>query len=208
MTFKRFCFFLRAAFFFPSPQTIVSGAGEGVPSPPPAPPPQPVKDCVCRVRKQYTKVRECKNSGTQGTARGRGSARKFPPVDFSQRLLRPQGRNSGTGRAASVLRAQTFATPMQLGGGVLNLGCVGYVPTASRTSPYPRPPHPTSQKRRPRFSVEEVPAPPPTASWREPGSDLWAISVQTLPGCIRSDLVLCSQLPGLPTHVPLVMRPH
>lgn len=143
MTFKRFCFFLRAAFFFPSPQTIVSGAGEGVPPPPPAPPPQPVKDCVCRVRKQYTKVRECKNSGTQGMARGRGSAQKFPPVDFSQRLLRPQGRNSGTGRAASVLRAQTFATPMQLGGGGLKFRvcrlrshCFSHIALSQTTSPH------------------------------------------------------------------------
>ena len=59
-----------------------------------------MKDCVWRVRKQCTKVRECKNSGVQGTDQGGGSAWRFPLVSFSQPLLGPLGGNSGREEAA------------------------------------------------------------------------------------------------------------
>lgn len=66
--FQEVLFFPRQGFFFHFPKQLFLGlVGERSP-------PGLVKNCLWRVRKQCTKVRECKNSGTQRPA-GEGSQR-------------------------------------------------------------------------------------------------------------------------------------
>lgn len=165
MTFKRFCFFLAQLFFFQSPQTIVPGVGgEAIP-------PQLVRDCVWRVRKQCTKVRECKNSGIQGTGEGGGLS-----VEVSSGFFFPAPAQA-PGREFKPVKRLLRAMPVYI-----DLCCSEVVwafkfrecPLCSHCLPHPRlipdNPAPVLQKRRPRFSVDE--GPEYAAKWTELGSDL------------------------------------
>lgn len=143
--FQEVLFFPRPGFFFHFPKQLFLGlVGERSP-------PGLVKNCLWRVRKQCTKVRECKNSGTQRPA-GEGSQRGgFLRFIFPSACSGPREGIQALEEAADS-RASLKSTDICSSDGVwglINLGSVSSAPTASHTLPYPRQAHP-------RFSEKET----------------------------------------------------
>ena len=152
MTFKRFCFFLRPAFFSISPNNCDLGCwGERFP-------PTTswlVKNCLCKVRKQYTKVRECKDSGTRDRQGGGLSVEVSSGLFFPEPAQAPGKGFRGSKRLLTAGQAPEHR-PVLLAweSGVFILGHVSKVPTASHTLPYPRHPQPyLSEKEMDRTSL-------------------------------------------------------